>query len=107
MDADISLLLQEVENYLKKLLSHSLQGLILFGSYARHEADAESDIDLLIILENVGDYLEQYRQIAPILQEIGFRYQKLISICLVSSLVYEQNQTPFYRNIRREGRILI
>jgi len=99
-------LLIELHETLQKCLGNNFCYLVLFGSYARQEDTEESDIDLLVVLHEVGNYLEKYREIAPVLQEIGFLHGKFVSIVLATQITFQENQLPFYRNIRREGRLV-
>ncbi len=56
MDSWLRKLLNEVKQGLKRLYGDRLRGVYLFGSYARGEADAESDVDVLILLDEVTHY---------------------------------------------------
>ena len=45
-------LLTELRAGLKNIYGDRLKGLFLFGSYARGEQDAESDLDVLVVLDS-------------------------------------------------------
>lgn len=52
----IAQLLQEFRAGLERIYSFRLHGIYLCGSYARREADAESDADILVVLEDFAHY---------------------------------------------------
>jgi len=64
----------EIVHVFKKLLNKKLKvaALILFGSRARGDADPDSDLDVLIIADEVSPELEEY--ISECAWEAGFQY---------------------------------
>ena len=52
----IKSILKELKIKLQDIYGDQLKGLYLYGSYARAEADGESDIDILVILDKVERY---------------------------------------------------
>jgi predicted nucleotidyltransferase len=79
------------------------KGLVLYGSIARHQSDAESDVDLLVLLEGPLDYFYELRQMVDLLYPIQLESQRLISAKPAIVDQYEQGSIPLYRNAKREG----
>ncbi len=79
------------------------QGLILYGSVARHQADSLSDIDLLVLLAKPFDYFAEMRQVIEVLYPIQLESEQLISARPVQADEFEQGGIQLYRNARREG----
>ena len=48
----INQLINQINSELKKKFKEKLDKIILFGSYARGEYDSESDIDLLVLIDD-------------------------------------------------------
>ena len=46
-------------NGLEKIYGERLHRVYLFGSYARGEADEESDVDIAVVLDDVPDYFAE------------------------------------------------
>ena len=96
-------LLQEIKARLHGVHGNRLRGVVLYGSEARGDADADSDIDLLVLLDEVAEYgrdLEtNLRALYPLALQIG----RPISAKPVSATEYETVDCPLYREARREG----
>ncbi len=59
MDRRLADILAAVRAELEVLYGPRLRGLFLFGSFARGDQDAESDIDVLVVLESMARYGEE------------------------------------------------
>lgn len=78
-----------------------VQSLVLFGSVARGEADARSDIDILLVLKRKRVVPEANK----VLHELERRYQ-----CTIQSVVTDQHfsglDRNFVENVFKEGILL-
>ncbi len=79
------------------------RGLVLFGSAARGEAGPDSDIDLLVLLAQPGDYFQELRTIVDLLYPIQLESERLISAKPAPAEDFEQGRIRLYRIARREG----
>ncbi len=80
----------------------SLQAVILFGSYARGEADKRSDIDLLLIFDKKSDIKKVGKKLLDVLDE--FRELPLVFSKRGRDEVSED--LSFFYNVFREGYVL-
>jgi predicted nucleotidyltransferase len=99
-------ILSEVKEELLKLFGDKLRQLILFGSYARDEQDLESDIDIMILVDDSDDTLRQYNhKISDIMADLSLKHDKLISLTEETYNRYNQylDILPFFRNVNDEG----
>jgi len=98
--------LSDVRNETCQLLGDKLKRLILYGSYARDEQTPESDIDIMLLIDDNDDGLKRYRDsIADIMGELTIKYGKLISLTEVTYTRFIDflEILPFYKNIDEEG----
>jgi predicted nucleotidyltransferase len=99
-------LLFDVKEEIIKVFGDKLRQLVLFGSYARDEADPESDIDIMILAEESEEELRENRPlVADIMAELTMKHEKLISLTQVPYRRYNEylDVLPFYRNVYNEG----
>lgn len=82
--------------------------VILFGSYARHQENAESDIDVLILLDKDKITWEDEKKIKFPLYNIEFETGVIISPLVISRNEWEVKHriTPFFENVKSEGVVL-
>lgn len=83
---------------------HHLHWMKLIGSKARGDYDAESDIDIVIVLEEVDWQIE--RDVFEMCFYAGLKHDVVISPVVYSRKEIEESRTritPFYQAIETEG----
>ena len=81
---------------------------ILFGSEARGDAQPDSDIDVLILVDKEKISLQDRQTITFPLYDVELDTGIMISPKVFSKQVWEEQMsiTPFYRNVMKEGILL-
>lgn len=80
--------------------------LILFGSYARGDADDGSDVDVLCLVDSPRQVIaERNWQVGELASDALLEHGVVLSPIVENRAFFEQNAEilPFFRNIRREG----
>lgn len=81
-------------------------GMILYGSMARGQGVASSDIDLLVLLNQPFDFWQELRRIIDVLYPIQLESEQLISAKPALADEFEQGTLQLYRNAKRDGVLL-
>ena len=84
-----------------------LHKIYLYGSYARGDYNQDSDIDVMIIIDN--EDIDKYAdRIDEITGNICLEQEVLLSTQIASKKDWEKKQSyiPYYNNILREGKII-
>ena len=98
---------QEVKQALTELYGERLDRVILFGSYARGDFHAESDVDYLVVLND--DDVKSGREIwffGGAASDLTDKFNVFVSFKPTSIKKYRTSDLLFYQNIRREGRTI-
>ena len=95
--------LQRCKAILENNYQSQFKGLILYGSVARNQASAASDIDLLVLLGQPIDYFKELRTIIDLLYPVQLESEQLISAKPVPVEEFEHGTIQLYRNAKREG----
>lgn len=101
---DLIVVLAELQKKLNDLLSDKLKKIILYDYYARGVYDCESDVDVLVIIDDVN--LRRYSSsLSNIELELFDKYDLLLSILPENETYFsdKSNQLPFFRNVNEEG----
>jgi predicted nucleotidyltransferase len=96
-------LLKELRSALEDLYDANLVGIRLFGSYARRQATADSDVDVLIVLREVADYGTEVRRVSDLLSRVSLQYGKTIGPVFVDAQRFSAASDPFMANVAREA----
>ncbi|MGH9324326.1 MAG: nucleotidyltransferase domain-containing protein [Vicinamibacteria bacterium] len=103
MGRDIAMLLSELEAGLMVMYAGRLKGAYLFGSYARGEADSESDADVLIVLDRISGYGAEVERTGRLISELSLKYGVSVSRTFVSERDWLSGESPFLTNVREEA----
>lgn len=96
--------LREFLTKLRKQHGSEVVLVSLFGSKVRGDFDEESDIDVLLVVENRNSQL--WKDVVEIETELMLKYDTVISSLIMGRDNYEwhlRHRAPLYRNIEREG----
>ena len=79
--------------------------IILYGSFARGDNRSNSDIDLLILVDNANITYQEEKQLKCPLYDLEFETGQIISPLVLSKKAWETKHriTPFYTNVTNEG----
>ncbi len=103
---NLKLPLNQLRDYLKKTYQTQLEQIILFGSQARGDADKDSDIDILIILNTPFNDYQETQRISDYITDLCLENNILITCFFTSYDLWEMDNNAFFRNIKKEGIIL-
>ena len=95
--------MKETRNELQKIYSDRLKEIILFGSYARGDFMADSDIDIILLLEGIKDISTEREKYLPITGRLSLKYDTVISVVPFDFKFFHQKRTPLILNVNKEG----
>ncbi len=101
--AELEQLLARLAKGLRALYGERYRGLVLYGSYARGEADEGSDVDVLLLLDGKVDFMKELRRAEPVTWPLCLEVVITISLLPVSVERYRTGADPFMLNVRKEG----
>ena len=99
-------LLSEILQYSLKTFGSRLDSVILYGSYARNEADAESDVDVMILVNEDAQELSSHRYaLNSFGTGLDLKYGVFTSMVLQNAETFYKwkDVLPFYQNVLKEG----
>jgi len=78
MEGTLQELLNELKDALQRVYGSNLRGVYLYGSYARGQEDPESDVDVVIVLEDYSD-LGQLQRTSQLISDLSLKYNVSVS----------------------------
>lgn len=89
-----------------KALIPEIRTAYLYGSYARGDFHAESDVDILLTADLPQERIEKCRmEIAQISSDLSLAHDITVSLCVKPEQSFAEctSVLPFYRNVLNEG----
>ncbi len=95
--------LARLRSGLEGIYGTRLQGLYLYGSFARGEEDAESDLDVIVVLDRIDGYGTELDRTSRLVAELSLDAGLSISRVFVSGQDWTERDSPFLANAREEA----
>jgi uncharacterized protein len=92
-----------VKQWFSEQYQENLEQLILYGSQARGDAKEYSDIDVLVVLRQAFNYREEIDRTSQFIADLSLEYDTVISRAFISAQRFQDENSPFLLNVRREG----
>lgn len=106
LNTKLTTILDELKQSLRNIYGEQLSQIILYGSQARGEAQPDSDIDILIVLNKSFDYSQEIERTSHLIADLSLKYNTLISRSFIDNLRLTSEKSSFIRNINNEGILL-
>lgn len=106
---ELKTLLENLVRIYRSVYGSSLDKVILYGSYARGDFTAESDVDVVAIVH--GNRLELQNQLKRVwdqADDLSLEYELVLSPTVIPYEEFRayQEDLPYYRNIAKEGVVI-
>ena len=98
---ELMALLEELKEALSHMYGGNLSGLYLYGSYASRAEDAESDVDVAIVLKDFADYWEEIQRTSHLISTLSLKYDVSVSPVHVREAELLHGDSPFLHTVRK------
>jgi predicted nucleotidyltransferase len=94
---------RDVARDLRRLYGDRLRSTLLFGSWARGDAHPESDIDLLVVLDQVDSVWDELRRMDALLWRHSFENDTVVTALPVAEADVAERKRPLLVRAQVEG----
>ena len=101
--ARIRKLMKELKEGLALIYKDKLKAVYLYGSYARGDAQSDSDLDVMIVLNNYESYGKEIDRTGELASKLSLEYGVSVSRVVMKESQWKAGDTPLLRNIRTHG----
>jgi predicted nucleotidyltransferase len=96
-------ILRQLREGLAEMYGERLRGLVLFGSWARGDAEEDSDIDVAVVLDTCDDPYDELHHIMDVAWPLSLENTVVVSIVPMSEKEWRHEQSSFLMNVRHDG----
>lgn len=99
-------LLEQYAKGLRHIYGSRLKSVILYGSYARGDYTKDSDVDIMILVDQTEyEIMESRNKVSDYTYDFNEEHELLIMPIVKNEAHFNRwlNAYPFYNNIKKEG----
>jgi len=104
--SQLNMITSRIARCAKDVFGDKLCSTLLYGSYARGDYDAESDIDIMVLADISREELCKYKtDFVRLTSELGLENDIVVTVTLKDKYTFEKylEAVPFYQSVQREG----
>ena len=103
MDQKVKSLTNRIKAYLTTIYGEGITKVILYGSHVRGEPTKDSDIDVLVLVDQSLNPFEVRDSLSELLYDMLLEEGDLVSVIVIPEGLFETYNSPFMMNVRKEG----
>ncbi|MEX2706692.1 MAG: nucleotidyltransferase domain-containing protein [Candidatus Freyarchaeota archaeon] len=103
MDKRIKELINQIKEHLIKVYGKKVKQVILYGSHARGQATKDSDIDVLVVVDDSLNPSKVRESLGDTILDILLEKGELVSVLVVPEHLFKNYNSPFLLNVKSEG----
>ncbi|MFZ5878607.1 MAG: nucleotidyltransferase domain-containing protein [Chloroflexota bacterium] len=96
-------LLTKFKKGLAQIYGARLKAVYLFGSYARGDYNANSDLDVMIVLDDYQSYWDELVRTSQLASDLSLEYDITLSRTIMREDQWLKGDLPLLANVRAEG----
>jgi predicted nucleotidyltransferase len=101
---EIMPIMKSVKEYLINRYGEGIKRVVVYGSFARGEAAEESDVDVVVVIDDKLDPFDVEEYLSEFLFDILLERGELVSVFAIRETVFKKYNSPFLMNVREEGK---
>ncbi len=103
MSRRVRKLLKEFKTNITRIYGEQLRAVYLYGSYARGDNMAGSDLDIVVVLNDFQRRAAEIRRTSDLVGDLSLDYEITVSPLFMRENEWETNKFALLRNIKSEG----
>ena len=88
---------------LAEIYGTRLRGVYLYGSAARDQLTADSDIDIAVILDEIPDRFAEHERTSQLACDLSLDHSTVVAFLFVTQRDFAEGLFLVYRTVKREG----
>lgn len=106
MDERIKRLVEQLKDHLIKRYGKKVRKVIVYGSLVRGEATRDSDIDVVVLVDEALNPFEVRESLSDLLFDMLLKEGELVSVIVLPERFFETHNYPFMLNVKRGGKCM-
>lgn len=95
--------MKELKDGLVQIYGDRLEGVYLYGSYARGDYRPGSDVDVMLLLKDYDNYWQELRRSSQLASDLSLKYDVTVSRLLIKEIQWRESSMPVVENIHKDG----
>lgn len=100
---EVFTIVAELRRELERVYGSRLKEVYLFGSYARGDADEDSDIDVAVVLQRMRSRFEERQRCSELRAKISLDHSCVINLFFFETTELSQAGYAIHRSVVKEG----
>ncbi len=92
-----------VRQGLEEIYNERLRGVYLYGSAARDQLTADSDIDIAVVLDEIPSRFAEHERTSHLAADLSLEYDTVVTFLFATEADFADGTFLVYRTIKREG----